>query len=144
MRLRHPSTQTCSAHSHLQPQANGARNNYFLLLYSIFCFQTTKAFQFAFGPSPGRRSKVVSRYGIARSSVHVYIMCTRRCKNKSDRQELGDIVRIIRQGRQDLTHLFEACSCPVHGATTVVILLDFLNSKSKLERDIQNILVNDV
>jgi hypothetical protein len=144
VRLRHPSTQTCSAHSHLQQQANGARSHYFLLLYSTFFFQTTKAFQFAFGPSPGRRSQVVSRYGIARSSVHLYIMCTRRCKNKSERRELGGVVRIIRQGRQDLTHLFEACSCPVHGAATVVILLDFLNSKPKLERDIQNILVNNV
>lgn len=60
------------------------------------------------------------------------------------RNQLRGIVQIIRQGRQDFTHLFEACSCPVHGAATVVILLDFLNSKPKLERDIQNTLVNNM
>jgi len=38
VKLPHPNIQTCSAHSHLQQQANGARNHYFPLNYSNIVF----------------------------------------------------------------------------------------------------------
>ena len=70
VKLRHPSIQTCSAHSHLQQQANGARNHNLSPNYSSILFQTTKTFQLAPSPCPGHRSQV-NRCRIARSSVPI-------------------------------------------------------------------------
>jgi hypothetical protein len=65
-------------------------------------------------------------------------------QRRDSKSTLRGGVQIIREGRQDLTHLFKACSCPVHGPAAVVILLYFLDGEPILERDIQNTLVDNM